>query len=279
MKTLYPFRYAGNKQFLLAKLPVAIDGTLYEPFLGSGSVSYNVTAEKTICSDRDPMVIDMHKALAKYEFKHYKQLLDFIGSKRWYLERKEGYYAYRDWYNRVLYGPNHPKLGLGTLILANSCMNGLLRFGPDGFNQSSGKRAQIITEREYRALHHKASTLIFKCCDFRELTIRSGSFVFADPPYLENKAGLYEGGWTPKVLSELLKTLHKTTFWYTDTRNKVNTKFCEQTGHKMQLLKSLLKQSPGGKEGQVDTGSTEILITNYKRQQKTLWSTGVNEKD
>ncbi len=262
---MYPFNYPGNKLHVVSRL-AAYSGrsdTLYELFTGSGVVVYNLEARKKVACEIDPHVFAMHKAIQTFEYGDYAKLCTFVG-KRWKLHIVEDYFKYREWFNTTLWQTQHQKMGLGLLLLAGSCMNALIRFGPNGFNQGSGERQNIFSEKEYTQLHQAASKIRFVNDDYRNLTIPKDATVFADPPYLENKCGTYDEAWSRADLRALLKLVSTRRFFYTDTENSTNLSFCKYHNLKPVILKQMKKQSPGGKKGQAWTGRNELLITNLR---------------
>ena len=265
MRVLYPFNYPGNKVDLLFRVNdyKGRTDTWYELFAGSAVVAYNIQAKHKVVCEVDPNVYELHLALQTFDYADYEKLAKFISSK-WDLEKADDYYAYRDWFNATLWQTQHKKMGLGLLFLAGACMNALLRFGPSGFNQSSGLRQRQYSKQEYEALHSAANDIQFVNDDYRNLTIPKTATVFADPPYVANKCGTYDSSWTKDDLRELLKAIRRYKFFYTDTENSVNESFSKHLGVPRLVLKAMLKQSPGGKEGQVPTGRNEILMTNLK---------------
>ena len=259
------FPYPGIKHHLIKYMPARIEGHFYDLFLGSGLVSYAIdVSKKHVGVDIDKNVIAMHNALKSCSWADCEKLQTFI-TRRWNLAEKDEYYEYRTWFNTTLFSSGHKKTGLGLMLLARSCLNGMLRFGPNGFNQSSGLRFQPFTQDSYTRLHNKAQTMSFVCDDFRNVAIPKESHVYADPPYLTNPIETYGLTWKPETLRQALRICANHTFWYTDTENKVNTSFKRHYNHqtKTLVLKAMRSQSPGGKKTQVLTGRNELLITNW----------------
>jgi DNA adenine methylase len=262
------FPYPGIKHHLLKYLPARIEGRFYDLFVGSGLVSYNVdVSKKHIAVDIDPNVILMHKAIKDFSWKDMDKLQTYV-CRRWRLARKEDYYLYRDWFNSTLWASNHRKTGLGLLLLARSCINGLIRFGPNGFNQSSGLRFTPYDKASYIRLHERAQSIDLVCDDFRNVKVQKGSFVYADPPYMSNPIETYGSRWTSETLRQTLQLCLPNTFWYTDTENPVNASFYRQySGSVTQIvLKEMRRQSPGSGKAQLLTGRNELLLTNWVKK-------------
>lgn len=258
---LYPFNYPGNKLHLLGHLPRVIEGDFFELFLGSGAVSYNMRCTGTKYGiELDSNVCSIHKALKRFDFSQYVKLRRFV-STRWDLSKKDDYYDYRSWFNKTLYEPQHKMVGLGLMFLANSCINGIVRFGPNGFNQASGLRKHLPLQSEYDRLHAAARQITFINKSYIDVDFNSGT-VFADPPYLANKIGTYDSYWTADSLKFLLRQLSKLKFFYTDTENRYNLSWAEHHKYKTTHLKEMRNNGPGGESSQVLTGRKEILVSN-----------------
>lgn len=259
------FPYPGIKSHLLKYMPARIEGNFYDLFLGSGIVSYNLdVAKRHTGVDIDPNVIMLHHGIKRFSWNHMDKLQTYVNSK-WDLTEKDDYYAYREWFNSTLWSNDHKKTGLGLLLLVRSCINGLIRFGPKGFNQSSGLRFTRFDQSSYTRLHDRAKTIDFVCDDFRNVKVPKGSFVYADPPYLANAIDTYGKHWEPETLKQTLRLCLSHTFWYTDTENKVNASFARRNSDSITqvVLKEMRRQSPGSGKMQVLTGRQELLITNW----------------
>jgi DNA adenine methylase len=259
------FPYPGIKHHLLKYMPARIEGAFYDLFLGSGLVSYNLcVSKKHMGVDIDPNVILMHRSIKNFPWEDMDKLQTYVNAK-WDLSEKEDYYAYREWFNRTLWSTDHKKTGLGLLLLARSCINGLIRFGPNGFNQSSGLRFIPYDQSSYTRLHDRAKSIDFVCDDFRNVKVPKNSFIYADPPYLTNPIDTYGNHWKPETLRQTLRLCISNTFWYTDTENKVNASFIKHYSDSITnvVLKEMRSQSPGSGKTQVLTGRNELLITNW----------------
>ena len=247
-------------------MPASIQGSFYDLFLGSGLISYNIdVSQKHLAVDIDPNVILMHKAIKRFSWNRVDKLQTFIQSK-WDLKEKDDYYAFRDWFNDTLWNTQHKERGLGLLFLSRSCMNGLIRFGPNGFNQSYGKRINYFTQDSYSIINYRASSIDFICDDFRNISVTQSSFVYADPPYLNNPIDTYGRYFDRRDLKQVLRICRNANvFWYTDTSNSINKRFAEKYKEQVwvKTLKEMRRQSPGSRTAQVLTNRNEILVTNW----------------
>lgn len=198
-------KYNGAKDQLFPVLTNAIgrvQGSYFEPFMGSGSVFYRMVKDRrmgprAVLSDLNPDVINLHRTVRD----QVEQLiLELERIQREYnalpVEGREKYY-----YNEVRGAFNalpQPRTGVRAaslfVALLRLDVNGIIRYNQQGlFNISWSKRESVeffgrITPREvFRAdskLLRESGVSIFSS-DF-ETTARNarpGDTVYTDPPY------------------------------------------------------------------------------------------------
>lgn len=211
------FRYSGNKLFLSNRVNQLIkehlpDYLFYiEPFLGSGSIFYNLDSFEPISktyllSDVDPYIISMHKASMLFSYEQYRIALDYVQKTFGDIKTdKDAYYAFRKYYNEHYDAHEAP---LYLLMLANSCINSMLRFGPNGMNQSFGHRHYIVDEDTWnscgtRIRHSNINQSNYKtllsCYEHICPTV-----YFLDPPYA-SKEMTYNRGFDRTEFIDFLK--------------------------------------------------------------------------
>ena len=193
------FNYAGNKCFciniineIIANSKINVKNYI-EPFIGSGSIFYNlnVIPQINIINDIDFNIYLMHKSIQVSSYTTYKNIINEI--KHTFPDiknNKETYYNFRNWWNNTFYedilNKNlNIKAGLYLLYLSGTCLNSILRFGPNGMNQSYGNREYIISEEIYNNCKLKLkNTYIFNkpYQNFIKNNI-SNCIYFFDPPY------------------------------------------------------------------------------------------------
>lgn len=205
--------YAGAKtRHLDAILPLLGDmrnKTLVEPFGGSLVVSMNAVSTRTICADYNPHLVNAWNACRDTPWQKLRRTLDGIRDEFGDVRTdKDAYYSVREDYNRRLFNgagdydamPDDVRVmsGLTLLLLINSCINSFARFGPNGFNQSFGRRNAFETVISMDAWEHSRSRLygaVTLCGDYRQTCAAyyddADCVWFVDPPYFERPAHSY----------------------------------------------------------------------------------------
>ncbi len=184
-------KYLGGKrneiQYFKKYIP---DFDLYvEPFLGGGSVLFNLLPEKAIVNDYDKLLIDYWKSV-KYncndlikEIKKYENKID-----------KDSYYIVREMYNKGMVKNKEAfyfyinRIGFGGLIRKNK--KGEI---------NTPYRQSIKLDRYYNIIKQNSNCL-------KNVKINNKTFIFIDPPYLETYD--YNLNSNNKVL-EIYKYLYK----------------------------------------------------------------------
>lgn len=273
-KEFAPFKYSGRKlnfvdpiNSLYNNMFFSVDSknlTYIEPFLGSGSVFYNLTLtfKDYILNDLDPNVIKIHSAIKENPLSTYKDFLSFV-QKNWPdLKDKECYYEFRNYFNDNVWGKNDPLEGFWLQKLFNSCINSMARFGPNGFNQSYGNRTgdQYETDQMYVHFHDRLQRATLFNLDFFELLKELGlneseQFLFLDPPYIRREAA-YETISNDFYSSfiTLLKN-HSGKFIYTDIDE------CQLDMPKIILRDSMNSTAPSSLKEK--TNLTEVAYYNF----------------
>ena len=204
-----PINIQGIKTKLVPWIASSIkwsgDGTWFEPFLGSGVVGFNIAPQNAVFSDNNPYIIDFYKSLQEGVFnsQDVHQFLTLEGAK---LEKtppsKESYYyEVRDRFNKT-HSP------LDFLFLQRSNFNGMIPFGPNGYNVPFGRkpnrfRPALITKIVHQIdwvkylmdTHHWT----FVCDDWSNVlsNAQQDDFTYLDPPYIGRSTD-YFSSWTEK---------------------------------------------------------------------------------
>ena len=204
-KLVAPFvKWVGGKRqlidTLLPLLPPKI--TSYcEPFVGGGALLFCLQPKSAVVNDINSELIGVYEVIKNnideliHELKKYKNESDF-------------FYSIRDWdRNKEQYQHRSDVEKAARLIYLNkTCYNGLYRVNNAGeFNSPFGyyRNPNIINEPVLRAVsaYFNSTRINFFSLDYTEILadIKSGTFVYLDPPYdpvsaTSNFTGYTRGG-------------------------------------------------------------------------------------
>lgn len=187
------FRYAGSKRHIvhtINKLLEKIDTSSYiyvEPFLGSGTIYYNLEKnfKKVYLNDIDERICDLHRCFY-YEYEDYLEILSYTKEHYGDIKNsKDAYYKLRKAYNEEIDSKSRQ---LKLLLLANSCINSMLRFGPNGMNQSFGHCHYTLDRATWHHLREKYFKAVLLNDSYLSCLSKAdtcNSVIFVDPPYNE----------------------------------------------------------------------------------------------
>lgn len=176
-----PFlRWAGGKRWLIKhidsikKLRIK---TYYEPFVGGGSVFFNIDNYKNAhLSDLNKELIDTYITLRDNSEEVITKLKSFKNTEfQYYKIRETQFESIIDKSAKFLY-------------LNKTSFNGIYRVNQKGeFNVPYGfrKNIDIIDIENLKKVSLKLQNVFLKCQDFESISksIKKGDFVFLDPPY------------------------------------------------------------------------------------------------
>ena len=216
---------------ILPYFPDGID-TFVDLFCGGCNVGMNVKARHTVYNDTSRPLIGLLRTLKRMRpetvTRRINALIDEYGLSRtrdhdfaYYggganlgvsVYNRERFLRMRERFNSLKRKDNQYYIMLYTLIVFG--FNNQLRFNDDGmFNLPVGKRDfNRRMQEKLSAFMDRLATLdaVFLDSDFRTVEIPSGSFVYADPPYLVTTATYNEkDGWTAKDEQDLLALLDR----------------------------------------------------------------------
>lgn len=182
MYNIYPFvKWAGGKRWLLKSDEIDIFpktfNKYFEPFLGGGSILFDLKPFEAIISDKNDELINAYNAIKdnwhevakylKYHFKHHS---------------KEYYYQIR------AYAPRKNTTRAAKFIYLNkTCFNGLYRVNRNGkFNVPIGTIKELKVDFEnLRNMSILLKNYTILVSDFENIINSSekNDFIFIDPPY------------------------------------------------------------------------------------------------
>lgn len=199
--TLHFIKYAGSKRRFISTINEKINqiedevNTYVEPFLGSGAVLLNLNKQytTTIAADIDDNLLRIFKSFK--EISYSDLLIQYNLYQKQYGNwgrNKEIYYKFRDEQNARLFKTDCTEEGLFYYFISRSCINSLMRFGKNGFNQGFGNRGYDIgiDEISFNKIKDKIKNVDFFCIDFfklfEDLSLENNKDIlwFIDPPYL-----------------------------------------------------------------------------------------------
>lgn len=194
-------RYTGSKYRLMDEIRKYIKSptVLVEPFVGSGTVSINISANEYHWNDACAAVINTHRSVMKEAglVIHNLEYIDRVLYK--VLDNEQKYYQIRDDFNRDLSSRWTPMQSARFIYLNKRGFNGLIRFNRSGeFNvpvgrTPSGKERSLIegirgfqSDLSVRNIS-KFSAKHF--ADFMDEYIKRGDDLtgytfYCDPPYV-----------------------------------------------------------------------------------------------
>ncbi len=220
MKNSYiksPLNYTGGKYKLLPQIiplfPKEID-TFVDLFTGGCNVAVNVQANKKICNDLEPHLIDFYNNIKLRSGEEVKQII-LANVKKYDLSKtnKEGFLECRNDYNNC-------KTWDMLYTLISHSFNNQIRYNKTaGFNSSFGKdkscfntnlQSNIVNFTDELNCNYTFINEDFRNIDFTNL--KENDFIYIDPPYLVsvasyNETNRYLKGWTEKEELDLLKLL------------------------------------------------------------------------
>lgn len=197
-KTLHPFvKWAGGKTQLLPKLksfmPIKFNN-YFEPFVGSGSLLFDIKPKVATINDLNSELICSYKC---FQDDNLLSLLKKELRKHEENHCEDYYYHVREMDRNMNFISLPIYIRAARMIYLNkTCFNGLYRVNSNGyFNVPSGRKEHIKTfdEDNFNNLreYFKSNQIDILNGDFEEavLNAKSGDFVYFDPPYdvIENK--------------------------------------------------------------------------------------------
>lgn len=191
--TLPFLKWVGSKRRLLPQLQPYLlrSSPMYcEPFLGSGSVFFNLQPAKAVLQDINPCLIATYLQI-RDNFDGLSMELELLHNCHLVLnepQRQTDYLAKREEFNCL---PTTAQRRAALFIFLNrTCFNGVFRVNRQGkFNVGFGryKKPKIYNPPTLQACHQILQNAELKVAPFDSLDLESfpkGSFFYLDPPYI-----------------------------------------------------------------------------------------------
>jgi len=211
-----PMNYIGNKYRIMGQIqkwfPREVN-LMVDIFCGGCDVTFNTDANEHIANDLNFFVIDIYKEFQQLGVDKAIERIDkTIYDWKLTKENKEAYESFREYYNRT-------KNPLDLYVLMCFSFNYQFRFNAaHEYNNPFGKARSSFNDimRENLAkLQGIIEQVRYTSCDFREFDydlMKSGDFLYADPPYLLTCGSYNDGkrgfkGWGEKDERELYDIL------------------------------------------------------------------------
>ena len=276
MKKLKFLKYVGNKFKYLDLIKAELDkcdknNLFVEPFLGSGTVLVNLGYEFKKCYgfDINKPIIKLLNDFATISFKDIQKFYDNEVCRYGDISKsKEAYYSFRnDVYNKKYFNTGTKEESIGLFYLMRSCINSMIRFGPNGFNQSYGNRCGDIylTETMLLDLQHslnKAKIIYLDFFDIPNQIISSpGTTWFIDPPYFERNVVGYKQSFSEEKTIKFLNVVKniKGRVLYTNTGHKLNDEILD--GWRKINIRNMRSISPN--RSAESNNKVEVMYCNF----------------
>jgi len=181
-------RYPGGKRrllkYILPYIPSSnyITGRYIEPFVGGGSVFFEIDPQEALLSDINGDLIDLYKGIKRDPKKVWNIYKNFPDTKKGYYEIRDSDLTNEDLYYR----------SARILYLNRTCFKGMWRHNSDGdFNVGYGgqDRRWVINKQNLIEVSERLNKALIKKSDFSNVLndLEEGDFVFIDPPYKPGK--------------------------------------------------------------------------------------------
>jgi len=195
-----PFlKWAGGKNSLKKKIADLVrtkhsfDSTYYEPFVGAGSVFFELGFPKAVINDKNKELINCYRIVKKNPEKlilALKKHENHHSDKYFYQIREID--RDKNEYKKL----NNIEKAARLIYLNKTCFNGLFRVNRKGeFNTPVGryKKPLIVDEFNFRTLsqYFRKNIIKFKNGDFKKCLkiAKKGDVIYFDPPYDYEKRG------------------------------------------------------------------------------------------
>ena len=277
---------------IISKIPNSLEN-YHELFLGGGSVLLAVLSlqkqnriqirNKIYAYDVNHVLINVYKNIQSNKDELYKLLSLYmkeydsitgtiVNRKPTSVEEaktsKESYYYWlRDRYNNTR-RENTVECSALFMFINKTCFRGMYREGPNGYNVPYGhykKTPAILSEEDLNYISELIKDVEFIQCSFTESikNVRSGDFVYLDPPYAPENSKSFVGyvadGFnleTHELLFEEIKRLENVKFVMSNAKvDLVTSSFKDYNCDDIVARRAINAKKPG-------STTTEVIIYN-----------------
>jgi DNA adenine methylase len=189
-----PLKWAGGKRWQIPHIKPLWEAhrsqRLVEPFCGGLSVALGLQPERALLNDVNPHLMNFYHCLKA----------GTIGNDVPTENERVAFGRHRDRFNALAMAGKHtPESAALFFYLNRTGFNGLCRFNRKGqFNVPFGKFTTINYGRDWDAYAAQFAGWEFTCGDFGAVKLKSGDFVYADPPYDVEFTAYSQGGFSWK---------------------------------------------------------------------------------
>lgn len=225
-------RYQGSKTKFIEnfnRITAQLPNERYiEPFVGSGVILFNLTKQydEYIINDLNEHVISIYLAVKELTFSDYSDMLHEIKAKFGDVKNnKIAYNKLRDYYNENYHFTTKIEKGLYLHVLANICINSMLRFGPNGMNQAHGNRCYFMDYETFNRIKNILNRCKIHNTDYKEFLLED-SVILLDPPYVSRPTS-YENNFDILEHDDLLNRIKhlKSNILYTEIYSEKTDKY------------------------------------------------------
>ena len=280
-----PMNYIGGKYKLLSQIlpliPKKVE-TFVDLFCGGANVGVNMTANEIIFNDNLVYLIDLYRTFLQNNIEDTLLYIeDRIDEFALSLTNQEGYLKLREEYNTC-------RKSLDLFVLIAYSFNHQIRFNNNHqFNCPFGKERSCYNARTKSNLIHFINALKNKKVgftssnfdDFNYTLLKSGDYVYADPPYLITTGSYNDGkrgftGWNEDSeirLLDILKNLDKKNVLFglsnvlihKGKTNKILQTWIEENGYYVNYLSKDYSNCNYHTLDKSKNTTVEVLVTNY----------------
>lgn len=205
MKIQPVIKWSGSKrtqsEFIISKFPNSVE-RYYEPFVGGGSVIFQLLNNKDIkvydgywCSDINQDLINLWIDIKENPYS-LADAYDFMWNE---LNKDSNIDRKKEYYNSVRARVNKEHKPEDFLFISRTTVNGLIRYNNSGnLNNSFHLTRNGIEPKTLEKILVKWSNLLvyngvkFTCQSYDKIETNDADFIYLDPPYFATK-GMYNG--------------------------------------------------------------------------------------